>query len=216
MYRLYYSPGAASFAVHWMLIEIGAPFELEHVDFEIRAQKSPGYLKLNPLGQVPTLIVDAQPRTQTAALLMLLGERHGEAGLAPEPSSPDRPEYLELMLYLANTLMPAFRAWFYPQDFGGPERDGEIKDNARARIEAAFDHLDARLSDGRDYFLGGNFSTVDILATMLARWSRNMPKAADRWQHLKPYLTGIKQRPGLREVHAREGLADWIDLAEAR
>src|SRR2546423_9408696 len=205
MYRLYYSPGAASFAVHWMLIEIGAPFELEHVDFDTGAQKSPGYLKLNPLGQVPTLIVDGQPRTQTAALLMLLGERHGEAGLAAAPSSENRPKYLELMLYLANTLMPAFRAWFYPQDFGGAGRADEIKDNARARIEAAFDHLDARLSDGREYFLGGNFSAVDFLATMLARWSRNMPKPADPSPHPKPYLNRLKPTPGLRQVPARAG-----------
>ena len=28
MYQLYYSPSTASLAVHWMLIEMGAPFEL--------------------------------------------------------------------------------------------------------------------------------------------------------------------------------------------
>jgi glutathione S-transferase len=214
MYRLYFSPGAASFAVHWTLIEIGAPFELERVDFQAQAQKSAQYLGINPLGQVPTLIVDGQPRTETAALLMLLAERHAEAGLAPLPGSCDRPEYLELMVYLANALMPAFRAWFYPQDFGAPERAAAIKENARARIEAAFDHLDARLSDGRAYFLGDEFSTVDILATMLARWSRNMPKPAERWPGLDRYLKRMKQRACLREVHAREGLDEWIDLAE--
>jgi glutathione S-transferase len=214
MYRLYYSPGAASLAVHWMLIEIGAPFELEHVDFEAREQKSPEYLAINPLGHVPTLIVEGQAYAETAGLLMLLAERHAESGLAPSPGSPGRGTYLQLMLYLANTLMPAFRAWFYPQDFGDAERFDEIKANARARIEAAFDRLDARLSDGRPYFLRENFSTVDILATMLARWARNMPSPADRLPALGPYLDRMRKRPALRGVHEREGLTDWIDLAE--
>src|SRR5882724_2392808 len=47
-YTLYYVPGAASFAVHWMLLEVGAPFELIKVDLGARAQRSVSYLALNP------------------------------------------------------------------------------------------------------------------------------------------------------------------------
>ena len=43
-YTLYYSPGTASMAVHWMLIELGVPFEARLVDFADGAQKSPEYL----------------------------------------------------------------------------------------------------------------------------------------------------------------------------
>ena len=32
MYRLYYAPGAASLAAHWMLIELGVPHELRRLD----------------------------------------------------------------------------------------------------------------------------------------------------------------------------------------
>lgn len=210
MYTLYYAPGTASFAVHWMLIELGVPFELKEVDLDAGEQKSPEYLKLNPKGKVPTLIVDGQPCTECAALLMLLAERHPEASLAPLQGAPERPKYLELMVYLANTLMPAFRAWFYPPDFGGLERSEEIRENARGRIEAAFDQLSALLWDGRQFLLGESCTTADILATMLARWSRNMPKPAGAWPNLNPYLARMRQREGLREVHAREGLTDWI------
>jgi glutathione S-transferase len=198
-----------------MLIEVGAAFELEHVDFATQAQRSPEYLAINPLGRVPALIVEGQPYAETAALLMLLAERHPEMGLAPPPGSPSRGNYLQLMFYLANIPMPAFRAWFYPQDFGEPERVDEIKANARTRIETAFDRLAALLSDGRPYLVGESFSTVDILATMLARWARNMPNPADRSPVLGPYLDKMRKRPALRIVHEREGLTDWLDLAEA-
>ena len=44
MYILYYWPGRASLAVHWMLIELGVPFEARPVDFATRAHKDPEYL----------------------------------------------------------------------------------------------------------------------------------------------------------------------------
>lgn len=211
MYKLYYSPGAASLAVHWMLIEIGAPFELERLDFEAGDQKRPEYLKLNPKGQAPTLVIDGAAYTESAALLMLLAERHPEARLAPPPGAPERAAYVETMIYLANALLPAFRAWFYIDDVASPPHQEDARDHARARIEAVFDQLDARLADGRAYLLGPEAGAVDFLAVMLARWSRNMPRPAETWHHLGPYVMRMKQRPGLREVHAREGLTDWID-----
>ena len=80
-YLLFYAPGTASLAVHWMLIELGVPFEAELVD--IKAERSEAYLRLNPAGRVPTLVVDGTPVSESAALLMLLAERHPEGGFAP-------------------------------------------------------------------------------------------------------------------------------------
>ena len=54
-YTLYYSPGAASMAVHWMLIEAQIPFETRLVDIDTGAQHSAEYLRLNPAGRLPHL-----------------------------------------------------------------------------------------------------------------------------------------------------------------
>lgn len=82
---------------------------------------------------VPTLIVEGAACTETAALALLLGERHPEAKLAPAPGSPLRPAYLQWTIYLANTLQPAFLLWFYPAD--APEVAAEgLKAATRRRI----------------------------------------------------------------------------------
>lgn len=120
-YTLYYMPGAASFAVHWMLLEVGAPFELIKVDLTAKAQRSVSNLALNTDGRVPVLIVDGEPRAECAALLMILAERHTSAGLMIELTDPRRPAFLQTMFYLANTLQPAFRAWFYADEPAGPD-----------------------------------------------------------------------------------------------
>lgn len=211
MYRLYYSPGAASLAVHWMLIELGVPFELERIDTEAKQQKSPEYLALNPDGVVPTLIVDGAPMGESTAILMLLAERHGPGGLSPAPGSSGRAAYLQWMIYLANTLLPAFRAWFYPDEPASAEASGAAGLVARARIEGAWDRIDAQLARGGPHLMGETLTAADFLASMLMRWSRNMPKTATAWPNIATYLDRMRAMPSLREVHAREGLTDWID-----
>jgi glutathione S-transferase len=212
-YTLYYSPGTASMAVHWMLIEMGVAFEARPIDIETGAQRSAEYLRLNPAGRVPTLVVDGAPRGESAALLMLLAERHPEAKLAPPPGSPDRAAWLELMVYLANTLLPAMRDWFYAGVDGDPLGADAVKALARRRIKAAWERLDAHLADGRAYLVGGALSTADLLAGMLMRWSRNMPRPATGWPHLAPYIERLRARPSFIEVNAREGLTDWQNPA---
>ncbi len=210
MLTLYYAPGAASFAVHWLLIEIGAPYEMVEIDFEKREQKSADYLKVNPAGMVPTLIVDGEPFTETAAILMWLAEQHADAGFHVAPGEALRRRYLRQMFYLANTMQPAFRLWFYPDEAAGEENVDAAKEKARARVEASWSSINAQLSDGRAFLLGDTITTPDFLMTMLARWSRGMPKPAQRWPHVDAYLARMKQRDGLKEVHRREGLTEWI------
>jgi glutathione S-transferase len=210
MYTLYYSPGAASLAVHWMLVELGVSFELELVDIKSERIKSAEYRRLNPSGQVPTLVVDGEPCTESAALLMLLAERHPDAGFAPAVGSAGRAAYLELMIYLANGLLPAFRNWFYVGDYAGSEHEADVLDHARSRIEAVFDRLDHRLADGRSHLLGEALTAPDFLATMLMRWSRSMPRPATAWPHLAAYAARMKARPSYAQVSAREPLSEWI------
>ena len=198
MYTLYYSPGAASMVVHLALLELGVPHELRLIDLEAKAQKDPEYLRLNPTGVVPTLIIDGAPFYECAALMLLLGERHAEAGLAPMPGEQSRGRYLQWVLHFANTLQPAFRQWFYPADFGPADQSDAMRDYARQRIEAVWDRLDAHLAVHGPYLLGDAFSLVDLYATMLMRWSRNMPKPADRW----PALAALAQRIKARAVVA--------------
>jgi glutathione S-transferase len=122
-------------AVHWMLIELGVPFEARLVDFATKAHKSTEYLRLNPDGMIPTLVVDGKPHFESAALALMLAERHPEGGLEIPRGAPERPDYLQWMLHFANTLQPLYRAWFYTDEVGGAESAEAVRAHARAGIE---------------------------------------------------------------------------------
>ena len=209
MYTLYYSPGTASMVVHLALLELDVPHALRLIDFDSRAQKDPDYLRLNPNGVVPTLVVEGVPVYECAALLLLLGERHADKALAPMPGSTQRGPYLQWTLHLANTLQPAFRQWFYPADFGPEDQANAMRDFARRRIEAAWDRIDTHLAEQGPYMLGSQFSLLDLYATMLMRWSRHMPKPSDHWPALAALAQRIKARPSWRRLYEIEGLTEW-------
>jgi glutathione S-transferase len=212
LYTLFYSPGRASMAVHWMLIELGVPFEARLVDFATKAHKDPEYLRLNPDGMIPTLLVDGEPWFESAALALLLAERHPEGRLDIRPDAPERPAYLQWMLYLANTLQPLYRAWFYTNEVGGAESAEAVKAHARAGIEKVWGRVDKRLRTV-PFLAGGELSAVDFHATMLMRWSREMPRPADRWEAIAAYLGRMKKLKSFAVVHEREGLDIWPSVS---
>jgi glutathione S-transferase len=209
MYTLYYSPGAASMAVHLALIEIGAPHRLEQVDFERQAQRSEAYLRLNPLGQVPTLVIDGHPYTESAALLMMLAERHPEARLAPPPGTPERNAWYQWQLFLSSVLGATFRLWFYPPDLGAAEHPEAVRTALQKRIEGAWERLDAHLAGQGPYLLGDRLSTADLQLIMYMRWSRNMPRSALEWQALTRFAALMRGRESWQRLCDVENLTVW-------
>jgi glutathione S-transferase len=210
MYTLYYMPGAASFVVHWLLLETGARHELRRINGEAREQKQPAYLQLNPNGVVPTLLIDGEPVYESAALVLLLAARHPNARLAPAPGTRAEAMYLQWILHFANTVLPAYRNWFYADEAAGAEHAAAVQERARARIEGAWDRLDAHLGAHGPWIAGAELSAADFLATMLARWSRNMPRTATAWPAIARLVAALKARPSFAELNRREGLTEWL------
>jgi glutathione S-transferase len=209
MYTLYYAPGSASMVVHLALLEIGAAYELKLVDFAKREQADPAYLALNPHGTVPTLIIDGTPRTESAALLIMLAQRHRNAGLIPPAGTPAEDEWLQWVVYLSNSLASTFRLWFYPGDLVAPDHVGLLKEGLRRKIEHVWSMLDGQVAASGGYLVGGSFSGADLLVTMLMRWSRNMPRPATEWPALSSLADRVRARPSWRRLYELEGLKEW-------
>ena len=209
MYTLYYVPGAASMSAHMTLIEIGAPFRLERVDFEHQGQRSEAYLRLNPMGQVPTLVIDDQPYTESAAILMMMADRHPDAGLAPQPGTAERNEWYQWLVFMSNALGANFRNWFYPQDLGSADHPPAVRAALQARIEGVWIRLDNHLATRGPYLLGDQVSAADVQLIMHMRWSRNMPRSALDWPALRQFATLLRGRESWQRLCDVENLNEW-------
>jgi glutathione S-transferase len=209
MLKLYWSPGTASLVVHWLLIELDAEHELHKLDVDNKEHKQPAYLKINPGGVIPTLLVDGEPVFESAALVMYLADAYPMAGLAPPLDSLDRARYYQWLVYMANALQPPFRAWFYPEEPAGAANVDAVKEGARQKLESAFERIDAHLAENGPWLLGDKLSAADFFLTMMMRWSRNMPKPATRWPHLAKLAERMKARPSFKKLYEIEQLTEW-------
>ena len=147
MYTLYWSPGAASLCVHWMLIELGEPHELKKLDLEAGDHRKPEHLHMNPNGLVPTSSSRASRCSSSAALLMLLAERHPAAGLAPPVGSDNRG------LTRPGCSTVEHHPSRHPQLVrseapGGAATTESVKATARGRIESGRNRVEAQIAAG--------------------------------------------------------------------
>ena len=78
------------------------------------------------------------------------------------------------------------------------------------KIESVWDRLDAHLAAKGPFMLGNEFSAVDLLLTMLMRWSRNMPRTALEWPALKTLADKVRARDSWKAMCEREGLTEWV------
>jgi len=210
MYTLYYSPGAASLVVHWILIELDLPHELIQLDFDKKEQKSPEYLALNPNGVVPTLLIDGKPMCEAAAIVTYLADSHPDAGLSPSPGSETRRYFYQWVFHLANTVQPPFRSWWYPDEPAGEANIKMVKEHARLRVESVFANIDTHLEGKGPYLLGEQLSVADFMLVMLMRWSRGMPKTGLDFPHLAKLANLLRTRPSFKALYAAEGLMEWV------
>src|SRR5215813_7325487 len=114
MLILYYWPGASSVVPHIVLEEIGAPYELQLVDFARGEHKSASYLKINPHGKVPALAVDGMVLTENVAILTYLAKQFPQARLLPE-STLDEGRCISIMAWFASVVHPTFARIIRPQ-----------------------------------------------------------------------------------------------------
>lgn len=210
MYKLFYAPGSAAMAPHATLEEIGVKHELVSVDLQKKAHHRPEYLKLNPKGRVPVLVDGGFVLTESVAIIMHLADRHPDSGLAPPPGTPERAHWYQWLLYLSNTLQPAFLEYFYPERTfaDAPNTQSLLKASAERRLTGMFIYIDSELAVRGPYLLGDKFSAADLFLHMLARWSRWFEKPAYRYIHIKQLTDLVRARPAVQRMMKAQGIAE--------
>lgn len=198
MYKLYYSPGACSMAVHIALLECNASFELEKVDLQSGQNRSPEFLKLNPRGQVPVLVDNGQILREGAAILIHLLEKHQNPLLPRE--GKEHLAALEWLMFCNATLHPAYSRVFFlmknPADQAAKEK---LMSVAIANINRLWEEVEQRLSQSK-YLAGDNVTIADILMTVIANWSSRFPQPAQPGPLARKLFQEIITRPAYKKA----------------
>lgn len=184
---LYHAVPSRSIVAHWMLEEIGEPYEIRLMSLEAEDHKRPEYLAVNPMGKVPALKHGEIVVTETAAICAYLAEAFPDAGLNVPPGSPDRAAYLRWLFFAPVTAEPAvlWQTLELPADLEY-RPFAELEDVARVLADAL---------RGREFIVGDHFSAADVMIGSTIMWGTQLMPVMPPLPELTDYWGRLSARP---------------------
>lgn len=199
---LFVAPGTCARVPTVALEEAGAKYETRLVRTSAHEQKTPEYLKINPKGKVPVLVVDGTPLTENVAILSWLNKRFPEAGLLPKAKDDfETAQQVSDLAFFSGTVHPVVTRVAMPQKFIKDEalaydvvRAGGTKD-----MQPVMGMINDRLAD-RTWWYGDTWSIVD--AYLFWTWWRIEVVGFDGspFPHIKAHAERILERPSVKRA----------------
>ena len=170
-YTLWGRAGWGSAIVEAQLAWYGLSFTFEPVEDLFRTPDAAARLaKVNPLAQVPTLVMpDGSVMSESAAITLLLADITGKDSLVPAADAPERARFLRWLIFLVANIYPTFT---YADDPARFVSVGAARDPFRAATDAYAQRLwrQVEREAGSPWFLGERFSALDIYIDIMTRW----------------------------------------------
>ncbi len=203
-YRLYGRAGWGSAIIEAQLVWYGLPFTFEPVDDLFKSPDARAKLeRVNPLAQVPTLVMpDGTVMSESAAITLLLADITGKDSLVPAPGAPERAKFLRWLVFLVANIYPTFT---YADDPARFVSVNGARDPFRAAADAYAQRLWKQVSGeaGTPYFLGQRFSALDIYIDVMTRWRPKRGWFEIEAPRLFAIARHVDQRPELAAVWRR-------------
>lgn len=194
MLHFYTNPQSRGRIARWMLEEIGQPYETTVLDY-YTSMKAPEYLKLNPMGKVPTVVHDGKVVTENAAICTYLAMTFPEAGLMAE----DRAAYFRWMFFAAGPLEQAVVNTSF----------GWLTTNPQEKRRAGYGDLDDVLRalgghlEANDYIADGRFTAADVYVGSALGWGMQFGTIPAN-DTFSAYWARLKDRPALAAANAKD------------
>ena len=204
---LYYAPTACSIAPHIALEEIGAKFEARRIDLAKSEQTSPEYLRINPMGRLPAMVIDGEVVTEVPALLTYIAGLKPEEGLIPAAGTLAHARCFEWLGFLSSSLHVAYAQFRRPVRFvheGSPCWD-EVSETGKEITIRYYREVERRLGDG--WAAGDSYSIADIYLFPFHGWAWrfdfDIAAECPKWTAL---VTRMRERPAVQRAVTTEGL----------
>lgn len=203
--KLYCMPGACSLADHIVLQWIGAPHQIEVVP---RDQLHGDFLKVNPAGAVPALLLDdGSLVTQNIAILDYLAQLKPEAKLFGEGSAVARAQVLRWTAFLNSDVHKNFSPLFGAQRLvDGEAAQASLKAKAIERLQGQFAILDQQIGSGT-WLVDNHRSVADPYLYVLLRWARGMKLDLTAHTNLNRFFDHMGTDAGVKAALAAENLS---------
>ena len=150
------------------------------MSFKQNDMRKADFLKINPAGKVPTLLIDGRPLTEVAGILFYLARRFTEADLLPHGDIEAEAHVVSWMSFIASTLHLARR-------------------QGLDHVREVYGITDRRLGGG--WILGERYSIADIHLFRIYWRNVNFIKSAGcEFPNLDAHCARMMARPAVKKT----------------
>jgi len=182
-HRLLGCKGCGSAIVECAFALARIPLDYEEVDYSAASPTRDKLLAVNPLGQVPTLVLPGgKVMTESLAIIHYVHDRAPKAGLIPAKGDPSREEFYRWAVFIVAALYPT---WTYGDEPAKWVEDTQGAKQLRESTDAHRKKLWGQVEEivGAPYFLGDRMTALDLYVASMTRWrpgaawfAKNAPK----------------------------------------
>jgi GST-like protein len=204
MYTLIGAPGWGSAIAEALLELSGLPYLVEDIDASKPTSESKRLTSLNPLAQVPTLLLpDGAVMTESAAIVLHLADRAPGAELAPPPGDATRAAFLRWLVFIVANVYPMYTVGDDPSRFvSGEAAQKELRESTDAYRAKSWRIVEANIVP-RPWFLGTRFSALDVYAKVMTHWRPRRDWFKDNCPKLMSVALAADKEPRLAKVWQR-------------
>jgi GST-like protein len=201
MIELYAAGTSNGMRARIALEECGLSYKLHPIALDKGEHKTPQYLALNPMGQIPVIIDHEGPGgepltlSQSTAILIYAAEKSGKF-LPKDPSK--RPAMLQALMSASTDVTPTIGTVF--GIIRGKDPHGPTGDMFKSRVKGMFKVWDDLLGK-RKYAAGDEVTIADFsLYAGYVRAKGVIPETCEGMPNLERWAKEIGARPGVQRA----------------
>lgn len=208
--KFYMTPGSCSTGIHILLETLELPFEVWIINIPAGDHLRPEYLKINPRGTIPTLVLDdGRALTDFKSIALWLAKTYPRGKLLPED-----PALAAHAVELVDFALIQLHGEGYTRIFtseryvsSAEARQGQhlrddVASHGREIVRQAFDILEKRMPV-EGYAVGPQFSIADAALFYNEFWADKI--GIPMPQRVAAHYRRVRERPVVRQVLAEEG-----------
>lgn len=203
-YLLLASKGTGSTVVEAALELSRLPYEVEELSCSTLGPGSDRLRALNPLGQVPALVLpDGSVPTESAAIVMHIRARAPGVGLVPPADAETRPMFLRWFFFFVGAIYPTFTFGDEPERWvRDPAAGQQLRESTDRHREEMWLYVEGQISP-EPWLIGAEFSILDIYVWVMTHWRPRGAWFAEHCPKLSAIALAVDGRSELAAVRAR-------------
>lgn len=194
MLIFYGAPASSAGKTHWMLEEVGLPYEYRRVDLRDPLVREE-FRQLNPAGTVPFIIDGDLRMVESAAINLYLAERY-KPELLPA-AGVGRALCYQWSFWGITNLQPEALAFMFQVMRPEGTRDDLVMAAAREKVARLLEHLELALAG--PFLVGDHFTVADVNAGAVVNLALRAG-AAQGGPRITAWMESLRARPAYQRA----------------